>query len=429
MVRQQEAHPLRTERVIAFVRAGVVALNTVTYLQAPVPSARRPVAMALVVAACIYAAGAAYVAQRAWSGPNRGVPGRPWDIGSTILDVAFIGLWVWATGGASSPYDLLFHAEAVAAVGRFGLRVGAGYVFGAAVVYAWIVAADGAPLRDVAVRVGYLAVITVFAGYFVEDARRSERVAAAAEAHARSLDELGRLKDGFITQVSHELRTPLTGVRGAARTLASRGRELTEDQRDLLVTMVDRQSARLTVLIEDILDFSKTEGGLVELEPVDVDVASLVEDVVSSAVARGAPNVRVGSVPRGVTLLCDRDKLARALAKLVENAVKYSAPDAPVVVSAAEVDGWVSITVTDRGEGIPRAEQRRIFDSFHRAGSPSTRTTEGIGIGLSIAEGLVRLHGGRIEVKSEPGRGSSFTICVPQRGGEIRLDAPTSRLG
>ncbi|HEX2051462.1 MAG TPA: HAMP domain-containing sensor histidine kinase [Actinomycetota bacterium] len=429
MTGEQEGHPLRTERVIAFVRAGVVALNTLTYLQEPVPAARRPVAYALIVSACLYAALGVYVARRGWTGVRGRVERPAWAIGSTVADVVFIGLWVWATGSASSPYDLLFHAEAVATVGRFGLRIGCAYVAGAALPYAWIVAAGGATLRDVVVRIGYLAVVTVFAGYFVEEARHSERHAAAAEAHARSLDELAHLKDGFITQVSHELRTPLTGVRGAARTLSTRARDLTDDQRELLVTMIDRQSARLTVLIEDILDFSKTEGGLVQLAPTEVDVESLIDAVVAGAVESGAPNVRAGSVPPGASLLCDRDKLTRALAKLVENAVKFSAPESPVVVSASDVDGWIYITVTDRGEGIPHEEQRRIFDSFHRAGTASTRVTEGIGIGLSIAEGLVRLHGGRIEVRSEPGEGSAFTICVPRRGGEIRLDAPTSRLG
>jgi signal transduction histidine kinase len=234
------------------------------------------------------------------------------------------------------------------------------------------------------------------------------------EAERKTVEELRRLsalRADFVSLVSHELRSPMAAVIGAARTLQGRWRELSADKRQSFLELISDETTRLANLIADVLDTSRIEAGTFTFSFTDVDVADVVHDVVATA-AVGQDEVRVraevGSVPR---IRADRQRLQQVLQNLVDNAVKYSPAHADVTVSARTENGVVRIAVRDEGPGIPREDQRLIFEKFGRSTAGAAKP--GTGLGLFIARSIAEAHGGTLAVDSEPDRGSVFTLELP----------------
>jgi signal transduction histidine kinase len=225
------------------------------------------------------------------------------------------------------------------------------------------------------------------------------------------LRRLSALRADFVSLVSHELRSPMAAVIGAARTLQGRWRELSADQRQSFLALIGDETTRLANLIADVLDTSRIEAGTFSFSFSDVDVAEVVNDVVAAA-GVGQDEVRVhadvGAVPR---IRGDRERLRQVLQNLVDNAVKYSPAQGDVVVSAHAEDGIVRIAVRDEGPGIPREDQRLIFEKFGRSTSGDAKP--GTGLGLFIARSIAEAHGGTLAVDSEPQRGTVFTLELP----------------
>ena len=239
----------------------------------------------------------------------------------------------------------------------------------------------------------------------------------AYEAEHRTVEELRRLsalRADFVSLVSHELRSPMAAVIGAARTLQGRWRELSAEQRQSFLALIGDETTRLANLIADVLDTSRIEAGTFSFSFTDVDVAEVVNDVVTAA-AVGQDEVRVradvGSIPR---IRGDRERLRQVLQNLVDNAVKYSPAQGDVVVSAHTEDGVVRIAVSDEGPGIPREDQRLIFEKFGRSSTGGAKP--GTGLGLFIARSIAEAHGGTLAVDSEPENGSVFTLELPISG-------------
>jgi signal transduction histidine kinase len=226
---------------------------------------------------------------------------------------------------------------------------------------------------------------------------------------------LARLKSDFVSNVSHELRTPLSLIRLYAETLEM-GRVSGEEKRQEYYRIIRKESERLTGLINNILDFSRIEAGRKEYDFRETDIAELVRNTLDSyryqieqhgftfeqEIASDLPPVRV-----------DREAIARSLLNLVNNSLKYSSEKKYLRVNLYRENGSVRLEVIDHGIGIPRQEQRKIFEKFYRVGDPLVHNSKGSGLGLSLVRHIIQAHGGEIRVDSDPGQGSKFVITLP----------------
>jgi signal transduction histidine kinase len=229
------------------------------------------------------------------------------------------------------------------------------------------------------------------------------------------LREFDRLKDEFIAIVSHELRTPLTSVYGAAMTL--RAQPLDERRRRVLLDIVATESARLGRLLDDILWVSRLDTGRAEPVIARVEPLELVSDVVRATRAHlpDEVSVELRYDPDTKAVAADPDKVRQVLVNLVENAVKYGGPG-PIEVIVQPQYGTTRFCVRDRGPGIPREEQERIFDKFYRLDPNMTKGVGGTGLGLYICGELIESMDGQIWVDSRPGEGATFIFELPLFG-------------
>jgi len=263
----------------------------------------------------------------------------------------------------------------------------------------------------------------------------------ALEASHRKLRELDRLKSDFVSNVSHELRTPLTSIRMAVDNLLDGVAGQITPTLQRYLARVKNNTDRLVRLITDLLDLSRIEAGKVELHPTAVSVGELLQEVVEGLADTARSKGLELSVSRAagspVLAFADRDKLQQVLINLAENAVKFTPAGGRVIVAARRVDSsssqpvdpsrpidqstsrpidpgeWIEVTVEDTGPGIPPEELGTIFEKFHQVRRDGHGKAQGTGLGLTIAKSLIELHGGRIGVESEVGRGSRFRFTVP----------------
>jgi signal transduction histidine kinase len=226
---------------------------------------------------------------------------------------------------------------------------------------------------------------------------------------------IARLQSEFVSAVSHEFRTPLTSIRQLSHMLHG-GRVSSDERREQYYAVLVRESERLNRLVERMLGVGRADAGRFRFESVDArDIArAVVADFTGQA---GARAVDVAVSDDACPLHADREMLSLALWNLLDNAVKYSPDAEPVRLDVAPRDGRVAIAVTDRGVGIAPEEQRRIFEQFIRGSSDRVAETAGSGLGLALVDRVVRAHGGRVDVTSEPGRGSTFTMWLASRVG------------
>jgi signal transduction histidine kinase len=221
---------------------------------------------------------------------------------------------------------------------------------------------------------------------------------------------VARLQSEFVSAVSHEFRTPLTSIRQLSHMLHG-GRVSSDERRAQYYAVLVRESERLNRLVERMLGVGRADAGKFRFEPVDArDIARAV--VAEYTGHAGARTVDVTVPGTACPLRADREMLSLALWNLLDNAVKYSPDPEPVRVGVASRDGRVAIAVQDRGVGIPPQEQGRIFEKFVRGSSDGVAETAGSGLGLALVDRVVRAHGGSIELESDPGRGSTFTMWL-----------------
>ncbi len=227
---------------------------------------------------------------------------------------------------------------------------------------------------------------------------------------------VARLQSDFVAAVSHEFRTPLTALRQFTEMLREHG-NLGDDRRQVCYEAQSRATDRLTRLVESLLDFGRMEAGAhpYRFEQRDCTelVSRVVEDFRSEAQAAGYEIDFRGNGP--VPIQTDGEALSRAVWNLLDNAVKYSPNHHTVEVGLERREKSVFIAVRDHGIGIPAHERSAIFAKFHRGEQARTHGIKGTGIGLAMVEHIVKAHRGRVEVESEPGKGSMFTIVLPAK--------------
>lgn len=229
---------------------------------------------------------------------------------------------------------------------------------------------------------------------------------------------LGEMKSNFVSSVSHELRAPIASMRLLAEAL-ERGKAPDEVKRKEYFGFLVQESRRLSTLIENVLDFSRIEQGRKSYNFTPTDIGTLLRQTVqlmSPNAAERQVELRLtecdGALPK--TFLCDGLTVQQALINLIDNAIKHTPAGGAVAVGhAGGPDQALELWVEDEGPGIPAEEHDRIFERFYRRGSELRRETQGVGIGLSIVQHIVKAHGGRVLVRSAPGQGSRFTLYLP----------------
>jgi signal transduction histidine kinase len=241
----------------------------------------------------------------------------------------------------------------------------------------------------------------------------SNRLLSQQRETMRRLQELDQMKGDFIAITSHELRTPITAIRGFVKTLQRNQDRLTTDQLTNFMQIIDRQSARLARLVEDLLFVSRIEAGTVRFEVQQVELGRFLAETAEALGPDGRSRVRVEVQPPGATVRTDPHRLDQIMRNLVENALKFSPPETEIRIEAIVRDDWFQLAVADQGVGIPPEDLPRIFDRFHQVGQAMTREIEGAGLGLYITKRLVEAMGGTITVASVAGQGSTFRIWLP----------------
>jgi PAS domain S-box-containing protein len=241
----------------------------------------------------------------------------------------------------------------------------------------------------------------------VETARSSELRAAL-----RRAQEMDQLKTQLLSTVSHELRTPLTSIRGQTTTLLDYADQITPEERQEALRIVDEEAARLDELIGHVLDMSRLEAGKLSVELGATDVRPIVQEAVAQMAARTPSHKLVVNLPPTLPLAqADPRRVTQVVNNLLDNATKFSPPGATVTVDIEEHTHTVIVRVRDEGPGIAPEHLQHIFNRFYRVEQQGVRTS-GVGLGLAICKGLVEAMGGQIAVTSQVGQGSVFSFSL-----------------
>ena len=347
-------------------------------------------------------------------------PGRMLVVGAPIrIDESEVGVQQ-----AYFFYPLNFQEETLAKLRNFLLIVGAGLLAAVVILAAISIGRVLKPIqraRDVAeeIAAGNLAARIPQATSQDDFGKLAESFNRMTDNLAQKIGELehvGSLQARFVSDVSHELRTPLATVRMAADYIHAARTGLPPDAQRAAV-LLERELERFENLLEDLLEISRFDAGVINLEPVEVDVGGLLDEVVDALdpIAHGR-KVDVGlEVDRSQghpLVAADPRRLDRVFSNLVKNAIEHTVEgDVRIWVGRRARD--VVVTVADEGEGIPAEDLPHIFERFYRADVHRARTLGGTGLGLAIALENVNLHRGSIDVQSEVGRGSTFTVTLP----------------
>ena len=230
--------------------------------------------------------------------------------------------------------------------------------------------------------------------------------------------EMARLKSDFVANVSHDLKTPLSVIRMFGETLEM-GRVTDEGGRQEYYRVITREGERLSRLIDNVLDFSRIEGGRQTYSMTPTAVEPLIRTTLEAfayPLAQQGFKVEVRVAADLPEVAMDADAVGQALANLIDNAIKYSGDDRALTIDTRAAGGWLVIAVSDRGVGIAREEQARIFEKFYRVGRSDTQGRRGSGVGLALVRHIAEAHGGTVTVESSPGDGSRFSLRLPLGG-------------
>ena len=386
----------------------------------------RSLAYVVILCAAVYN----FVVQRAIS--RRAAIGRI-AVLTTMGDAALnFGMLLVVGGGFDSPFVFCLFVLVVSVAMRFGYAAALAQActfIGANVVLDLI---GGQPLdATFFFRSFFLVLTALLAGFLVEQVTRDQAAlrsshAALSEAYAnlavahQELLQIDELKSNFIANVSHELRTPLTSVLAYSELLLTYHDQGSPEQQEFL-EIIHTESARLTRLLNDVLDLAKIESGDMTLSFAPVDVEELVGEAARAhraLIEQEGLTFEVDVTPDLPFVRGDHDRLRQVLANLLSNATKFTRSGS-IRLAARRAGSEVHLSVADTGVGIPPEHVGRVFDKFHQVGDVMTDKPTGTGLGLAICRELVQSHGGRIWAESEPGKGSTFTFALPVTADEL----------
>ncbi len=225
----------------------------------------------------------------------------------------------------------------------------------------------------------------------------------------------------FVSNVSHELRTPLTLVSGYLESTLRRATNLSEPQREAL-TIASTETEHTIQLLEDLLNLARADSGHLHFHCTPLALDAFTAEAVEMARQYSQRTIELETSPPEAIALVDPNRLRQVLINLIDNAVKYSAPETSVTVKVGCEERQAVLQICDRGAGIPLAHQARIFERFYRVDDTRCRSTGGTGLGLSIVKTLVEGMGGSVSLRSRPGEGSTFIVRLPRA--EAQQPAP-----
>lgn len=407
------------EHSVARLRAIVIFFNVAVWFPALGPgSPREELAWLVIVTAVPYAI---------WS-----VAGRPYErfpllrfgFATLAMDAALIGVWFYATGGAESPFWVITIISIISVAMRYDLWQTIGTAFVEALMIHVISTIDGglSPL-DTLVRPVYIVLAGLAAGLLARQERntREESVAfeqLAAEHHTllereretvEQLRLIDRMKSEFFTHASHELRTPLTTLSGLAVTLAERGHELSTEQHVRALEAMSRQGARAKQLIENLLDLSQLENGVMPVELAPVSLESTIKEILAVDPPPDGRHITVDLVEDG-PVMADRQRFGQVLHNLLINAYRYGGPNI-TWVSRRTDDESVELILDDDGSGVPGALVPFLFQPFRRGDNVGGNT--GSGLGLAISQRLITTFGGELTYEART-PGARFLVKLPK---------------
>jgi len=226
--------------------------------------------------------------------------------------------------------------------------------------------------------------------------------------------ELGKMKDKFVSVVSHELRTPLTSINLYSGLLKDGKLGKVNPKQKSSLAVIKNETVRLSGLINDILDLSKLEEGKMKLRIQSFDLHSFCANNPACYLAKQKKIKIINKVPKDLRVNVDIDKFQQVLVNLLSNAIKYTNNKGEITLSAKSNNKNWEMTVSDTGTGISEESLDKIFDKFYQAEHYMTRKEQGTGLGLTIVSEIVKLHRGKIEVKSKLGKGTTFTVIIPK---------------
>ncbi len=272
---------------------------------------------------------------------------------------------------------------------------------------------SGAPIRDDEGRI--TGVVLVFRD--VTERKQIEATRASLleqERHAREEAERANdLKLKFLAMISHELRTPLTSIKGFSSTLLAPDITWDAEHTRQFIGIMDAEADKLAELVEQLLDVSRLQAGTLRIDTEPHRVVDIVDAAMPQLQALTADHLLAVDIPTALPpVLVDDRRIAQVVTNLVDNAVKYSAAGMPILLSAVAVEGFVQVSVADRGEGIPLENREIAFEAFRqieRDGKPR----KGAGLGLSICKGIIEAHGGRIWIEDNAPGGTIFHFTLP----------------
>jgi signal transduction histidine kinase len=388
--------------------------------------ARFFLALRLGVAGCFV--GLFWISTRRWS--------KPWGGLLRILTIAFVGLTINVmirfTGGYASPYyaglSLVFLVAGV--IIRFNVRE-------AAIGYGtcYVIYLLGIALLDEVRDFGLLAnnnmfllsslLVALVGSHLAERLERKEFFSRYALSQAnRKLREVDQLKSRFFASVSHELRTPLTLLLAPTESLLAEEVGRLAGQARRFVELIHANALKLLQQINDLLDLARLDAERMELNVAPVDLGPLVGALVRTAeplASQRGIELRYAAERSADTVPVDGEKVEKVVLNLISNALKFTPPGGRVEVLLRQTASGARITISDTGIGVPRKDLERIFDRFAQVDASGTRRYPGSGIGLALVKELVELHKGWVDVESEPGIGSRFSVTLPSAPGEAAL--------
>lgn len=280
--------------------------------------------------------------------------------------------------------------------------------------------------RNQAVLIGVSVALILVGAITIVVISRNRRIQRAKEEQRRAFLEVDQLKSRFFTNISHEFRTPLSLIIGPLERMHSTG-NLQASQTD--VTVMHKNAYNLLTLVNELLDLSRIDAGLMTLRLASVDLHELITNITSQFASIAISRQIKLAVELNIRskIAADPDKLTKVINNLLANAFKFTPSGGIIEVRVNEDNDQVIIVVKDSGVGIAAKNLDKIFDRFYQVDDSATRQHEGSGIGLALARELVELHGGTIGVKSVLGEGTMFTVVL-KRGNPDELPSATTQV-
>lgn len=260
--------------------------------------------------------------------------------------------------------------------------------------------------------------VTMVIGYGVNITERKKAEKAIAEALAQQ-KELYVMKSNFVSMISHEFRTPLSTVLSSTQLLKKYSNSLTDEKKEKHLLTIEKAVHRMTSLLENVLFIGRNDSNKLTFSPVTIDIAIFVNELIEDFILANSGVNRIVSTYEinSPTLFADRGLLRQILSNLLTNAYKYSSTESDVELFVYVDEKKGVFVVKDKGIGIPDEDQNHLFDEFHRAANVGN--IQGTGLGLSIVKRCVDAHSGNIDVQSKVGKGTVFTVAIPQNKEEI----------